>query len=265
MRQAIFTGLGSVLLVSSAHAGVLTGVTDFAQDRLTWNNYCAPTTGADVAYYYAQIFSSLTPGNTSGDADTVIADMATRMGTTNPGGTTVNGLVAGLDSYLEDNWDSITGGTHWSTTYLSGASLGGAGLYSAVDSAINNGDGVILLIAWKTGLPIDPNYHLPNGYDGSTGLGDPMGHAVALTSTLPNIAINKFITINDPANNAGTHSFLTESTSFGVTVNALDWTLNTQMGGAIATIYGAVTTSIPAPGALSVFGLAFLTRGRRRG
>ena len=155
MRSIMMTGLCSVAIASSAHAGVLTGVTDFAQDRLTWNNFCAPTTGADVAYYYSQIFSSLTPGNTSGDADTVIADMATRMGTTNSGGTTVNGLVAGLDSYLEDNWDSITGGTHWNTTYLSGASLGGAGLYSAVDSAINSGDGVILLLrtGWSRHWP----------------------------------------------------------------------------------------------------------------
>ncbi|MFG0258610.1 MAG: hypothetical protein ACF8GE_11970 [Phycisphaerales bacterium JB043] len=262
MRHTIVGGLGFICVASSAHAGSLSGLPDLAQDRFSWTNYCAPTTGADLAYYYSQVYSSLVPGNTASDADTVIGDMATRMGTTFSGGTTVNGLVGGLDSYLEDNWDSITGGTHWNTQYLDGSTLGGAGLFNAVDNAINAGDGVILLIAWNSGLPTDPVYHTPDGYDGSTGVTDPIGHALALNSTTP--GPTNFIGVNDPANNAGTHSFTAENAPYGLTINAFDWTLNTPMGGATATVYGAVTTSIPTPGAVVLLGCAGLVCGARR-
>lgn len=261
MTSNVSAAVCTIAICASAHGAHIIGVTDLAQDRMGWFNYCAPTNGANLAYYYAQFYPGLAGAMTPADADNMINDMASRMGTSHQFGTTAMDLVMGLDGYLEDNWDAISGGTDWNTQYLDSAALGGAGLLTAVDSALAAGDGVILLIAWKGGLPVDPAYQFPDSYDGGTMMGDPIGHAVALTGTL--LGPFPVVEINDPANNAGVHSFATENMPYDVTLNAFDWTLAPPMGGATATVYGAVTTSIPSPGALTMLGLGLVFVVRR--
>ncbi|RMH10949.1 MAG: hypothetical protein D6695_10360 [Planctomycetota bacterium] len=180
--------IGPVLTIVACSAGAsagvanLTGMPDFSQHAVSsWQNHCAPTAAADLVYYYAQSFSNLggpLPPDPIADthANATIADLAFRMGTTSSGGTTPAGLVAGLDTHLEDTWDGVGGGANWNTVLHEGAVVGGGGLRAAIESAIIGGDGVILLIAWQGGLPADPNYDTPDGYQGeNVGPNDPMG------------------------------------------------------------------------------------------
>ncbi len=74
---------------------------------ISWNNYCAPTSGADLLYYFGGAYSGLLQGRVPGDnagADFLITELAIAMGTSLTSGTTTANLVLGLDSYLE-LWD----------------------------------------------------------------------------------------------------------------------------------------------------------------
>ena len=255
----------------------LSNVPDFSQHSgAGWANYCAPTTGTNVAYYFGQTYGGLVPGDTfpfgtSSVADGIIAgasspppivgSMANRMGTSVIGGTTGNNLRDGLDLYLEDNWDSTPAGTDWTTTYHDAAALTGAGFWTLLQNEIANGSGVILLIAWTGVVPI--GYDVPEDYAAGIGANDAMGHAVTMTGF--NTNASPIMHINDPANNGGIHNFPGEGAAFSVTVDPTS--LLITLGGQTATIYGAVTTNIPGPGALSLLALGGLiaASSRRRG
>lgn len=269
--------IGPVLTIVACSAGAsagvanLTGMPDFSQHAVSsWQNHCAPTAAADLVYYYAQSFSNLggpLPPDPIADthANATIADLAFRMGTTSSGGTTPAGLVAGLDTHLEDTWDGVGGGANWNTVLHEGAVVGGGGLRAAIESAIIGGDGVILLIAWQGGLPADPNYDTPDGYQGeNVGPNDPMGHAVALVG-FDNTGPAPTFSINDPANNGGMHNWSGEGSVYTLTEGLTTLTLSGSMGGATATVYGAVTTSfIPTPATSVLVGFGGLCALRRR-
>lgn len=93
-----------------------------------------------------------------------------------------------------------------------------------------------------------------------------MGHAVTMVG-YDNNPVNFRIRINDPANNAGgVHNWPGENAWYGLAVNANDLTIN--LGGNLATIYGATITSlVPAPGVRALLGVAgvLCTSRRRRG
>ncbi|HHN78058.1 MAG TPA: hypothetical protein ENK11_05210 [Phycisphaerales bacterium] len=250
----------------------LSGVPDFSQHADgAWRNYCMPTNGANMAYYFAQTYPSLggpLPPDPLADvqATSVIGmDLAVRMGTTNSGGTTAAGAVAGLDSYLEDTWDLTPGGADWDTFYRDAAAEGGTAFWQNIQNDISNMSGVILIIGWDpNALPTAEGYDLPDGYDGSTGLNAAIGHAVTMTgfSTIGGASLS----VNDPANNSGAHNWAGENASFGVNVRASDLELLSPMGGTTAYVVGAVVTNIvPAPAPVFLFGMMCAAGARRRG
>lgn len=250
----------------------LSGVPDLSQHAdIPWNNYCAPTSGANVAYYFGQTYSNLQQGYLSGDAGgaAVIIDgiagnsMVNFMGTTTSGGTTGSGVLNGLDTYLENNWDLAAGGTDWNTQYLDANILGGSTFWNNLQTEISNGSGVILLIAWFGGAPA--GYETPDGYTPGVLQTSTLGHAVTMTGFDTTSPTNT-LSINDPANNGGgAHNWPGEGAAYGVTINPSD--ISIILGGSGATIYGAVVTNIPGPGALTLLALSGLiaaSSGRRR-
>lgn len=250
----------------------LSGVPDFSQHAdAAWRNYCMPTNGANVAYFFAQTYPSLggpLPPDPLADvqATNVIGmDMAVRMGTTNSGGTTAAGAVAGLDSYLEDSWDQTTGGSDWNTFYRDAATEGGAAFWQNIQNDISNMSGVILIIGWDpNALPTAEGYDLPDGYDGSTGLNAAIGHAVTMTgfSTIGGASLS----VDDPANNSGVHNWAGENAAYTVNVRASDLELLSPMGGTTAFVVGAVVTNIiPTPGSVVILGLLGIAGSGRRG
>lgn len=263
----------------------LTGVPDLSQHAVTsptaWANYCAPTAGANVAYYFGQTYSNLLvgdslPGSTSG-ANNIIAgggllppgpgSMADLMVTSLTGGTTANNLRTGLDAYLENRWDNTFGGSDWNTVYLESQSLTGGGteFWGQLQTEISNGSGVILLIAW-IGVSPPEGYDLPDGYDGSTTASSALGHAVTMNGYNTDL-ITPTMTIRDPANNGGgSHTFspTLSADTFQVNVSGTSDITIDYGGGSIATIYGAVFTNIPSPGALSLLLVSGLLARRRR-
>ncbi|MCZ6834164.1 MAG: hypothetical protein O7G85_00165 [Planctomycetota bacterium] len=271
---AIFAMAGFVAPASGTIIN-LSNVPDLSQHSGgSWANYCGPTNGSNVAYYFGQTYSGLVPGDTfpfasSSAADAIIAgasspppvlgSMAQRMSTTVAGGTTGNNLRDGLDLYLEDNYDATPGGTNWTTDYHDAAGLTGSGFWALLQNEIANGSGIILLIAWTGGIP--GGYDVPEDYSAGISATSAMGHAVTMTGFDTNIT--PFMHINDPANNGGSaHNFGGEGAAYGVTINPTS--LGITLSGSNATIYGAVITNIPTPGAMSLLGLAGLFTLRRR-
>lgn len=256
------------------------GVPDFSQNHnAAWRNYCAPTVGADWAYYFSGTYPSLRQGNPVGpggaaDAgvDGIIGGVppaagtiAQLMGTTTNGGTTLANCANGLDSYLEAN-DGVAGNANWNTTGVLRAGFqapSGQNFLTALELALSNGSGVILAVAWPNGAP--GGYEIPDNYD-PTNENGPMGHALALTGY--NNA-NLTISVNDPANNAGSaHNWPGENLVANLIVgaNGLPNFLGIMVGGVRGDIYGAVITSpVPTPGsgALFVLGATLLLRRKR--
>lgn len=275
------TTVAMLALPAAASAGIvsLNGVPDFSQHaNAGWRNYCAPTSGADVAYYFSAAYPLL--GGAWGDnnaATTIIgglnppppppASMAGLMGTTLNRGTTVVGCVNGLDAYLENNWDNTPGGTDWDTFFLPSNPFfggpGGAEFWSILQSEIDNGSGIILAIAWMQGNPVDQAYDVPDDYTPDEYPDASMGHAVVLVGYDSDDQAPR-LQINDPANNVGVHNWNGEYAWYNVNVGPNYLTLN-NVGGVQATIYGAIITNIPAPGTLALLCGGALCVVRRRG
>lgn len=268
----------AIALCDTASASVinLSNVPDLSQHSgAGWANYCAPTSGANVAYYHGQTYGSLVPGDafpfsSTSAANNIIAgpasppplggSMAFHMNTLTSVGTTGNDLRDGLDLYMENNWDATVGGTDWTTTYHSAAAMGGAAFWNLLVSEITNGNPAILLIDWAAGAP--GGYDLPDEGTGNTA-GSAISHAVTMTGFNNNVPSVPIMNINDPANNGGgAHAFGGEGAAYVVTVNAGNITFS--IGGSTARVYGAVTTNIPAPGAAALLLLSGLVGGTRR-
>lgn len=254
----------------------LSNVPDLSQHSgVSWVNYCAPTAGANVAYYHGQTYSSLVPGDSFPFSSTSVANniiagassppplfgsMAFHMNTSVNSGTTGNNLRDGLDQYMENNWDATNGGTDWTTTYHSAAALGGTAFWNLLVSEITNGNPTILLIDWAGGAP--GGYDLPDEGTGSTA-GSAISHAVTMTGFNTNNPLVPIMNINDPANNGGgVHAFGGEGAAYVLTVNTFD--LMFTLGGSTAIVYGAVTTNIPSPGAFALLLLSGCVGSRRR-
>jgi hypothetical protein len=288
MRPAAVLSLVLALPVATAEGAIVTlaNVPDFSQHaNAQWANHCAPTAGTDVAYYFGNTYPLLLQGNPWGPgaaadngATTIIGglggpppppppagSMAALMGTTNATGTTAMGMTLGLDAYMENNWDNIMGGAHWSTAFWPSnpafGGVGGAGLWAILQNEINQGSGVVLAIAWFAGSPA--GYDTPDAYNPEEDPYAGMGHAVTLVG-YDNNPQQFRIQINDPANNAlGAHAWGGEYAWYNLTVNPNDLTIN--IGGFVATVYGAAVTNIPEPGTLALLGVgALVAAGRRR-
>jgi hypothetical protein len=286
MKPIIKTLMAVLLLpVATAEASVATiaNVPDSSQHaNAGWSNYCAPTCGGDVVYYFSNTYASLRQGNPYGPgaladsgATAIIGgnapgsppppagSLAQRMGTTLAGGTTAVGLMTGLDGYLEDNWDATVGGNDWNTIYISPGGpggMGGATFWQTLQNETDAGSGIVLCIAWQQGVPGAP-YDVPDPYSGSDSPESAIGHAVVMVGYNTNGAI-PIVSINDPANNAGIHNWAGEYANYNLGVGANSLTI--QLGGVQGTIYGAVITNIPSPGALALLGLAGLFGKSRR-
>jgi hypothetical protein len=277
------------LAVASLSGGVrgdivtLNNVPDFSQHaNAGWSNYCAPTNGANLAYYFGQSgFSMLLQGNPIGPgaaadfgATTIIGgtqpgsppppagSMAQRMNTSLQLGTTAFDIVVGLDGYFEDNWDGIAGGLDWITTYHDAAMLGGSTFWNILQSEINAGSGIILTIAWPFGVPSQP-WDTPKNYFPNIGPNAFLGHAVTMTG-YDNDPLNPKLIMNDPANNSGVHNWPGESASYAVNIGLSDLSF-TITPGDLASVYGAVIIRpIPGPGGLAVIAVGVVIGARRR-
>ncbi|MCK4873006.1 MAG: hypothetical protein KAS72_09800 [Phycisphaerales bacterium] len=273
--------LGTLSAASASGAvATLPNVPDFSQHaNAAWVNYCAPTCGGDVAYYFSNTYAQLRQGNAWGNnngATGIIgglnppppppASMAGLMGTSTQWGTTAMAMTVGLDTYMEDNWDGVVGGADWITAYIptnpAQGGPGGPAFWAILQNEINLGSGIILTIAWMNGNPTDPAYDIPEDYMPDTDPYGSIGHAVTMVGYNTD-AVPSQLAINDPANNAGVHNWGGETAWYNINVGANNLTIG-NLGGVQATIYGAVITNIPAPGTAVLLALGVATAWRRR-
>ncbi len=276
-------------------------VPDFSQHEVVgWSNYCAPTAGTNVAYFFGQTYNPLYQGHpvppaptgqgTAADmgASTNIGgnvpppaplpppdNMANLMATTAAGGTTLFGMRNGLDQYLERN-DGNPGNAFWTTYMLQPSVVGGQPFWSTLQGELSGGAGVLLAIGWQQGAP--GGYDTPDDYFYSDYPEAPMGHAVTMVGYDVSTAdpANHTLSIHDPANNPPGVGLTTThvwppvlADTYPVSVNQFDLSIN--VAGQRATIYGAVITNpIPEPGTIvmllgaGLMGLLAYARRRRK-
>ena len=256
-------------------------VPDFSQHEVVgWSNYCAPTAGTNVAYFFGQTYNGLYQGHplpppagqgmpADVGASTNIGfnvpppppppppdNMANLMGTTAAGGTNLIGMLNGLDQYLENN-DGNPGNAFWTTYMLQSSVVGGPVFWSRLQGELSGGAGVLLAIGWQQGAP--GGYDTPENYSYTDHPEAPMGHAVTMVGYDVSSAdpANHTLSIHDPANNppgaiAGTTTHVwppVVADTYPVSVNLTDLSIN--VAGRPATIYGAVITNpIPEPGTI---------------
>jgi hypothetical protein len=165
-------------------ANVSAQMTDFSQHQNPgWQNYCAPTAAANLAYHLSLTFADPAlrqnnafgppvgpppPPNEDDDASNVIGgaspgappppagSLADLMSTDLLNGTTTANLTQGLDTYLENN-DSNGGQNFWTTQFFLASDPGvggGSGLFDIAADSLAAGAGVILLIDWRMGDPV---------------------------------------------------------------------------------------------------------------
>ncbi|MGD0899939.1 MAG: PEP-CTERM sorting domain-containing protein [Thermoguttaceae bacterium] len=305
--KTLCVAVTAVLLVGlagghlSAAPVIENNVYDFSQTANgTWTNYCVPTVAGDLVYHFGNTVPALVQGNLYGPgnlpgsnngATTIIGglsppnnggdvvggngpptgSLAALMQTTHNGGTTLDNLKTGLDSYLAAN-SSVGWNTHERlySDYPVPPNQEGLNFYNALTADLAGGADVILVIAWKNGQAPDVRYQLPTGYDAGELKTSAIGHAFEMYGYDANTSQ---VWLNDPANNGGAHSWAAEGFNPVVAFPVNDgFTFN--VGGATAIAYGAVVVSpTPEPstllllavGGLGTFGLARRTRvGPRR-
>jgi hypothetical protein len=213
----------------------LQNVPDFSQnEQPAWTNFCTPTAGTNIPYYFATTYPGLLAGQvnpppsgpgTPADigASKNIAGLAPGnppffpianslgglMGTSPVAGTTLAGAKQGLDAYLEINDGNAN--VTWNTQILLAdakqpGGLGGANFWNALQQKLAAGDGILLAIQWTKdpfGNLIIPGseYQIPNPYDpNNTGEEAAMGHSLTMVGY--DVGVNpNTILFHDPANN----------------------------------------------------------------
>ena len=265
---------------------IISNVPDLSQHVNNFNNYCGPTAAANVVYYFNQTGGNTNLGGTPGvdanatgliggntpvitpppDGFPVPGSLADLMGTSLVNGTTPQKLRDGLDSYLEDKHDGIGGGNDWDTQLLltqsAGGSLSGNDFWLELQSSIDVGKGVILLIDWAGNAPQeteDQQYEEPE--TPGQGASSSIGHAVTMVDYAPGTFTPARIFFHDPGTNLSSgHDWTPASPESSLlTVNATNLSASFGLPGfqATGTIYGAVTT-IPEPNSLVLFSLSGL-------
>ncbi|MCA3005247.1 MAG: hypothetical protein LW650_07255 [Planctomycetaceae bacterium] len=269
-------GLSALLAIASLTGTVwaqpaqfqVNGIPDFSQyQNPAWRNYCAPTAGADLVYWFSTSDPALrrgSPFGPGGAADNGVnaniggvppaaGTIAQLMGTTPAGGTSLIGCANGLDAYLEAN-DSLGGNANWNTQMVLAANFAapsGQNFFTFLQQRLSSGAGVLLAVAWPNGAP--GGYDVPDNYSGSDSPNAGIGHAFVMTgyNTLGAVPT---ISVNDPANNLlNAHNWPGENTviNLNVGMGGLPNVLTFGLGGFTGTVYGAVVT-IPSPGPLGL-------------
>ena len=254
------------------------GHPDFSQSaNANWANYCAPTAGTNVAYYFGQTYSILYQGNPLGPgaaADNGATDiigglttippgppatsMAGLMSTDKVNGTSLLNMASGLDGYLEAN-DGQAGSVNWQTdANLATDFIDGADFWTFLKNESGAGSGILLSLQWIGGSA-------PTGYDSPENTEGTLEGAMAHAVTMVGYDVNDVL-VNDPANNGGAHIWSGEYAVNAVTTGVTDITISNFNGtGVTAQVYGAVVTSyIPEPSAVSLMLLGGVWMLRRR-
>ena len=270
-------------------------VPDFSQHYMpNWNNYCAPTVAADCLYYFGKSgHANLLQGNPWGPdnpagpppvangadagANAIIGNLAALMNTNANTGTTVANMVAGLDNYLETN-DPFAGPNSWNTQAVLNTDAGMTAqlLWDYMKDELHKCEDVLVLISWPNGPPVGTSgseyqYDQP---DSSAPPGS-IGHAMTMVGFNDLVAGNESIYVNDPANNLiqpppgggwrARHNWGGEYANYAVSLNNVTNTIDFQILGKTASIYGVVTTSpVPEPATLALLTLGWITLLRRR-
>jgi hypothetical protein len=259
---AIAVLLGAAFAAGRASAVQLNNTYDFSEKaNNTWSDYCAPTAAGDLMYHFGKTYPALVknnaygPGGTSDtDAENIIGgaanlvdpppagSLAAYMGTLRNGGTTLDGLKTGIDSYLTANCP-----VSWSTHELLLSNYQDpkpTNFFTALENALSNGSDVILVVAWPNAPPANGDYSVSGSYDHGTTKTSEIGHAFEM------IGYNAVasILVNDPGNNPGsTNIWNAEAANYVV---GLPGNTNFVVGGATATAYGAVVVTVPEPSTL---------------
>ncbi len=77
-------------------------------------------------------------------------NLANQMGTDANHGTTVNGMLNGLEGYLESE-DGVDGSANWNTYLLQSSVVGAVPFWSTLQGELSLGKGILLAIGWKSG------------------------------------------------------------------------------------------------------------------
>jgi len=267
-----------------------------------WRNYCAPTVAANCVYYFGMSghpnllknnpigpdpAPSPPPGLADAGANSIIAgvnspppiagSLAQLMGTAVNGGTTAANMRAGLDSYLAAN-DPFAGANSWNTALVLNTDPGmtAQALWDYMKDELYKCENVLPLIQWPNGPPQGGTGYEWKYDEPDDPVPGSIGHAMTMVGFDDLVAGQEFIYVNDPANNLfpipqgqwrAWHNWNGEYSKYGVTINNATSTVDFQILGVTASIYGVVSASpVPEPAALVllVLGAAMMIRRRRR-
>lgn len=250
-------------LLSASPATAMPDLSQYADP--SWLYYCAPTSGANVAY-------ELGFGGAPGDAPTataIINDLASKMNTNvGSNGTSHTDLRDGLDLFLETASGNPAGNV-WNTQLFLTASQPGGGndMWNIIIAALGAGGEGVLILDWP-GSP-------PNGPEGQEAYEDPgiagrVTHAVSLDGFTA--GGSESLSFMDPGNNIA-HVFppvTADSSPIFRDSTKLELTQFPGGGGnpVVANVVGVVTTIMPEPATAALLVVGVLTAigaGRRSG